>query len=70
MLRRIAINNKESVKNGLIAIGQELIRRAEDISNDVDYVSSITIYAMLTPEEIVNFDITKNYAAFLNEEEK
>ena len=68
MSRVVMIRNKEEVKNGIIAIGQELIKRAEDISNDIDRVSTITIYAMLNPTEIVNFDITKNYTAFLEEE--
>lgn len=68
MKKAIPINSKENVKNGIIAVGQELIKRAEDISNDIEHVTSITIYAMLNPSEIVNFDITKNYTAFLEEE--
>ena len=68
MTRAVAIRNKEEVKNGLIALGQELIRRAEDISNDVKGVNTITVYALLNPSEIVNFDITKNYIAFLEED--
>ena len=68
MKRAIAIKNKEDVKNGLIALGQELIRRADDISNDIENVATITVYALLNPTDIVNFDITKNYTAFLEEE--
>lgn len=68
MSRAVAIRNKEEVKNGIIAIGQELIKRAEDISSDIERVSAITIYARLNPSEIVNFDITKNYTAYLDEE--
>lgn len=68
MKRVIAIGNKESVKDGLIALGQELIRRAEDITNDIENVISISVYANINPGEIVNFDITKNYAAMLEEE--
>ena len=68
MSRAVVIRNKEEVKNGIIAIGQELIKRAEDISTDIERVSTITIYAVLNPSEVVNFDITKNYKAFLEEE--
>ena len=59
---------KQTAKDGIIAIGQELIKRAEDITNDLERVNSITIYAQLNPNEIVNFDITKNYNATLDEE--
>lgn len=54
---------KENVNKSIKAIGQELIRRADDIANDINKVSSITINAVLTPDEIVNFDVTKNYIA-------
>ena len=64
----IPIRSKEDVKNGIIAVGQELIKRAGDISNDIEHVTSITIYARLDPAEVVNFDVTKNYTAFLEEE--
>ena len=59
---------KQTAKDGIIAIGQELIKRAEDITNDLEEVKSITIYAQLNPDEIVNFDITKNYTATLDKE--
>ena len=54
---------KENVNKSIKAIGQELIRRADDIANDINKVSSITINVVLTPDEIVNFDVTKNYIA-------
>lgn len=59
---------KENVKKSIKAIGQELIKRADDISNDIEMVSNITINAVLTPEEITNFDITKNYTAMFESE--
>lgn len=68
MATQIPIRSKEDVKNGIIALGQELIRRADDISNDIKYVTAITVYARLDPAEIVNLDVTKNYIAFLEEE--
>ena len=52
---------KECVKEHIIEIGQDLIKRAEEISNNIDNVRDITIYAMLTPEDIVHYDITKSY---------
>lgn len=67
---QIAPRSKESVKNGMIALGQELIKRAEDVSNDIEHVTSITVYARLNPAEVVNLDITKNYTAYLEEDIK
>lgn len=67
---KIIVNNEEATKKGIIAIGQSLIERAEEISRDLDRVTSITIYAQLNPSEIVNFDITKNYTAEFKEENK
>lgn len=61
---------QENCKKSIQSIGQDLINRAEDISRDLQYVSSITIYAQLNPTEIVNYDVSKNYHVFLNEEEK
>lgn len=52
---------KECVKEHIIEIGQDLIKRAEEISNNIDNVRDITIYAMLTPEDIVHYDVTKSY---------
>ena len=66
----IIIKNEETAKNGIIAIGQSLIERAEEITRDLDRVQSITIFAQLNPGEIINFDITKNYVAELKEENK
>ena len=65
---KITIKNNKTAKEGIIAIGQELIKRAEDITTDLKGVGYITIYAQLNPTEIVNFDVTKNYIA--NFEEK
>ena len=66
----VIIKNEETAKNGIIAIGQSLIERAEEITRDLDRVQSITIFAQLNPGEIINFDITKNYVAELKEENK
>ena len=60
---------KENVKKSIIAIGQELIKRAEDITNDLKLVANIEIYAKLAPGEITNFDIKKNYTAIYEDKE-
>lgn len=70
MQKQLVPIGKENVKNSIIAIGQELIKRAYDITNDLEFVSNIEINAKLTPDEITNFDIKKNYIAKYSEEEK
>ena len=65
-MTKIEVNTYETEK-ALIAIGQSIIDRAKDISNDLDKVNSITIHAELNPAEITTFDITKNYIATLTE---
>lgn len=61
---------KENVKKSIIAIGQELIKRADDITNDLKFVANIEVYAKLTPDEITNFDIKKNYMATYEDKEE
>ena len=53
-MRCSGVHGKESCKNAIIAIGQDLIKRAEEISSDLEYVGSITIHAKLNPTEITN----------------
>ncbi len=60
---------KENVKKSIIAIGQELIERADDITNDLKFVANIEINAKLTVDEVTNFDIKKNYIARFEEKE-
>lgn len=69
MVQPIKAVGQENCKKAIQSIGYDLINRAEDISRDLQYVSSITIYAQLNPTEIVNYDVSKNYQVFLNEEE-
>lgn len=61
---------RENVKKSIIAIGQELIKRADDITNDLKCVANIEINAKLTPDEVTNFNIKKNYIAIYEEEGK
>ena len=43
------------------AIGEDLIKRADDISRDLDRVSSISISSVIHGGEIINYDVNKNY---------
>lgn len=61
---------KEEVKKSIMAIGQELIKRADDITNDLKFVSNIEINAKLISDEITNFDIKKNYIATYEDKEE
>ncbi len=66
-MRSSEVHGKESCKNAIIAIGQDLIKRAEEISSDLEHVGSITIHAELNPIETVNYDVTKNIHIFWEE---
>jgi len=52
------------------AIGRNIIDKAEDIGRDTNKVRTVTIYACITPDEILNFDITKNYGVEMMEEKE
>lgn len=52
---------KEGVKKALISIGQEIIDRAEDTSNDIKLVRSITISSQIEPTEVPAVRIEKEY---------
>lgn len=43
------------------AIGKDLIKRADDISKDLDRVGTITISSIICGGEIINYDVNKNY---------
>ncbi len=61
---------KKDCNKSIKAIGQELIKRADDITNDIARVNTITINAVIRPDEIVNFDIIKNYTAEFEDKEE
>lgn len=69
MEKPLAPIGKENVKKAIIAIGQELIKRADDITNDIKFVANIEISAKLTPDEVTNFNIKKNYIAMYEDKE-
>lgn len=54
---------KEEIENAIKSIGQTLIDKAEEITSDLKYVRNMEIKARIEPDEIVNFDIKKNYFA-------
>ena len=66
------VTSKEEAEKAIISVGQELIRRAKDICNDIDRVTSISIEAEIIPfpDEAINMNVTKNYVAEFKEEEK
>lgn len=64
------INEKNDLENWVKAIGKNIMDRAEDIGRDTKRVRTVTIYACITPDEILNFDITKNYGVDLQENEQ
>lgn len=70
MKETLTLVGKENVKKSIIAIGQELIERADDITNDLKFVANIEINAKLTVDEVTNFDIKKNYIARFEEKEE
>ena len=70
MFKFVKVYSKEEAKQAVIAIGQELIRRAEDICNDLDRVSSITIMSTITADEEVSLSVAKNYTAMYEGKEK
>lgn len=67
-MRRFVTPNNDKTEDCIKAIGESLIKKAKDISNDIDNVTSITIHANISYDEIVNFDVTKNYVAELEDD--
>lgn len=68
--RQTPVNTNESTEETTLntevarcikSLGEDLISRAEDISNDLERVGSIDISARICSGEIINYDVTKNY---------
>ena len=53
--------NNNDLERWIKNIGADIIERAEDVGRDTKRVRTVSIYALITPDEILNFDITKNY---------
>lgn len=64
------VHSEEEAEKAVISIGQELIRRAKDITSDIERVTKIKIEAEILPDEVTNVNITKNYVTEFKEEEK
>lgn len=64
--------NKEEAEKAIISVGQEIIRRAKDVCNDLKGVTSIKIDAEIVPfpDEAISININKNYITEFEEEEK
>lgn len=69
MKETIRVYNKEDAKKAIISVGQELIRRASDICNDIERVSEITIFSTITVDEVVSLDVSKKYTTVFEEKE-
>ena len=55
--KTINVKVSESIKSR----GEDLIARADDIARDLRNVTSININSKISYDEIINYDITKNY---------
>ena len=49
------------VERCIKSIGEDLIKRAEDIAKDLERVRTISIYSTIENGTIINYDVTKNY---------
>lgn len=66
------VNSKEEAEKAMIAVGQEIIRRAKETCSNVDRVTSIKIDAEIIPfpDEAINVNINKNYIAEFEKKEE
>lgn len=57
------VTSKEEAEKAMIALGQEIIRRAQSTCMDIDRVTSIKINAEIEPfpDGALSVDITKKY---------
>ena len=66
------VTNKEETEKAVISVGQEIIRRAKDICNDINMVTAIKIKATIVPfpDTYQTMEVTKEYITEFKEEEK
>ena len=66
------VNSEEEAEIAMIAVGQEIIRRAKETCSNVDRVTSIKIDAEIIPfpDRAITVNINKNYVAEFEEKEK
>lgn len=60
MENKITINSE--VARCIKSIGEDLIKRAEDITRDLDGVTDITIYSKIEAGKIICYDVEKSYS--------
>ena len=65
----LLLPNNKNLKQCLIRVGRAIINKADYIAQDDSKgITSVTIKAKMTPDEVLNFDVAKNYAAVFEEE--
>lgn len=64
--------SKEEAETAMIAVGQEIIRRAKETCSNVDRVTSIKIDAEIIPfpDRAITVNINKNYVAEFEKKEE
>ncbi len=62
-MSEIIVIGYENCNKALKAIGQNIIDRSDDITNDLEKVEKIIVHAELVPGEQASFNITKKYIA-------
>ena len=70
MKQYIQVLGPDKCKQAIETIGQNLVERAEDITNDLEDVKKITIHAEINPAEIASFQVVKEYTATFKHENK
>lgn len=69
MLKRNLGATRKEMAQRIRELAQDLEARAEDIANDIDKkVSSITINTTIRPDEVLNWEITKNYLVAIDKD--
>lgn len=66
----MTISQKDDLEKWIKAIGEEIIDRASDVARDNERLRSVTIKSEITPDEILNLDINKNYIVKFDYTEK
>ena len=69
MKRIMKVKGKENIEEGLKAFGEEIIKKRYEILENLDNAMSITIKMEIKPEEVMNYEISKNYCLTKEEEQ-
>lgn len=60
-MKKVRKTINSEVAKCIKAIGEDLIKRADDISRDLDRVATISINSVIQGGEIINYEVNKNY---------